>query len=260
LTLSPDQRAARLYDVSVPDWPGEVDFYLGLAADAGAAGILEVGCGTGRVAHRLAQNGYNITGLDISDAMLEIARRKTSGMNNPRWVQADMASFQLGEQFGLCIIPGHSFQFMLTPEDQLSCLASIGDHLLPAGRLVVHLDHQDTSWLAEVAGAKSGVFEPAGEVTDPETGRNVRVARAWSYEPHTQTASVLTRREELNEAGEIIDEWETGPTPLHCVFRFEMAHLLVRAGFRVEALYGDFNGGMLTDRSSEMVWVATRSD
>jgi hypothetical protein len=59
--------------------------------------------------------------------------------------------------------------------------------------------------------------------------------------------------------GKVVDRWERGPTRLHCVFRFEMEHLLARAGFALDALYGDFLRGGLTDRSAEMVWVA-RSD
>ena len=43
---------------------------------------------------------------------------------------------------------------------------------------------------------------------------------------------------------------------LHCVFRFEMEHLLARTGFELEALYGDFSQQELQDTSPEMIWVA----
>ncbi len=66
------------------------------------------------------------------------------------------------------------------------------------------------------------------------------------------------RWEEIGPDGELVDRWQTGPIRLHSAFRFEVAHLLARAGFEVEALYGDFSRGEFRDDSSEMIWVATR--
>lgn len=253
-----NEHVAELYDVSVPDWPGEIDFYqaLGRQATAQGAAVLEIACGTGRVALRLAQDGVRLTGIDLSPAMLDIARQKSAGMPNVRWLEADMRSFELGETFGLVIIPGHSFQFMLTPEDQLACLQCIRRHLAPHGLLVVHLDHMDVGWLGDLRGEKGGVFEPQPEVEHPRTGRAVRTHRAWTYEPSTQTASVVTVTEELDARGQAVQRRERGPVAQHCVFRFEMEHLLARAGFQVEAVYGDFFRGELQDDSSEMIWVA----
>jgi len=251
---------AQTYDAAVPDWPGEIDFYRTLAAEATANGqaVLEIACGTGRVALRLAQAGARVVGIDLSAAMLNVARAKGAGLPNVRWLQADMKSFDLGETFGLIIIPGHSFQFMLTPQDQLSCLACIDRHLAPGGVLVVHLDHQDVAWLGGLRSGQGGVFNVTSEVTHPTTGRRVRTLRAWTYEPSTQTATAVTRWEEMGPGGEVTARWQGQPVRLHCVFRFEMEHLLARAGLEVEAVYGDFQRGALTDVSSDMVWVARR--
>ena len=255
-----EERVAQLYDVSVADWPGEIAFYRELAADVKARGgaVLEVACGTGRVAVRLAQDGVRVVGLDFSPAMLEVAGEKSAGIPNARWVEADMRSFALGETFELVMIPGHSFQNLLTPEDQVACLECIRRHLAPGGVLVVHLDHQNAGnqrWLGDVCGEKKGVFERAEELTHPETGRLIRVSRAWSYAPATQTASLETVWEEIGAGGEVVDRWKRGPIPLHCVFRFKMEHLLARVGFEVEGVYGDFFRGSLEDESTEMVWV-----
>ena len=160
------------------------------------------------------------------------------------------------ETFGLAIIPAHSFQFMLTPEDQVACLACIRRHLDPGGLLVVHLDHLEVDWLGDLHGGMGGVFEPQPEVRHPRTGRPVRTLRAWTYEPSTQTASVVTVTEELDARGQVVKRRERGPLAQHCVFRFEMEHLLARAGFQVEAVYGDFYRGELQDDSSEMIWLA----
>lgn len=252
---------AQTYDARVTDWPGEIDFYRELAAKAKLDGkaVLEVACGTGRVAIRLAQDGVRVIGLDISTSMLEVAREKSTGISNVRWVEGDMRSFELDEAFGLVIIPGHALQNINTPEDQIASLRCIKRHLAFDGVLVVHLDHQNDKnlvWLGDLSAEKKGVFEEAGEVTNPKTGCLVRISRAWSYEPSTQTCSAVTVWEEIGSDGKVVDRWERGPIRLHCVFRFEMEHLLARAGFEVEAVYGDFLRRELEDDSSEMVWVA----
>lgn len=249
---------AQLYDASVPDWLGEVEFYNQLLNEIAlqSKSVLEVACGTGRIAVRLAQQGVRVVGIDLSADFLAGAHAKSAGLN-VRWEQADMRHFDLAEKFDLIIIPGHSFQFMLTPADQIACLQSIQRHLQPDARLVLHLDHQDLGWLAEISGEKSGIFELTKELTHPQNGRKMRVFEAWSYEPITQTASVRTRREITESDGRYVTTTEAGPTPFHCAFPVEMQHLLERLGFRVEAVYGDFLKGELVAGSSEMIWIVS---
>ncbi len=262
-TGEPDADAfyARTYDGSVPDWPGEIEFYRELAATATAKGgsVLELACGTGRVALRLAQSGADVVGLDLSPHMIEAARRKTAGLGHVRWVQGDMRSFDLEERFALALIPGHSFQNLNTPQDQLACLECIKRHLRPDGVLVLHLDHMNIEnmiWLGGLCGEKGGVLQAAEQFRDPQTGRAVRPSRAWTYEPSTQTATVRTVWEELDAGGQAVARIERDPIRLHCVFRFEMEHLLARAGLAAEAVYGDFYRHELQDDSPGMIWVA----
>ena len=250
---------AQTYDVSVPDWPGEIDFYRRLAAQARSRGgaVLEVACGTGRVAMHLLRDGVRLVGLDLSPEMLDVARKKSAGFPAVRWVEADMRAFDLGEAFELVIIPGQAFHNLTTIGDQVACLSCIKRHLAPSGTFVLHLDHQDVRWLGDLRRDKGGVFETAEQFQHPETGRQVRTLRAWSYEPSTQTAIAHTVWEELGADGHVVSRREMGPYRLHCYFRFEVEHLLARSGFAVEALYGDFLRGELRDDSSEMVWMAT---
>ena len=249
---------AQTYDVVVSDWPGEIDFYRGLAAEAHASGqaVLELACGTGRVAIPLAQEGGEVVGLDLSSTMLDVARDKSAGMSNVRWVQSDMRSFDLGETFGLVIIPGHSFQNILTAADQVACLESVHRHLIARGLLVVHLDQPEISWLGDLTRDVGGVFEATEQFVHPRTGCQIRTLHAWSYKPLTQTAISHKVWETLGEGGQVVDRLDRGSIQLHVVFHLEMEHLLARTGFVVEAVYGDFYGRELRDNSSEMVWLA----
>jgi SAM-dependent methyltransferase len=250
-----ERRVASLYDLSVPDWPGEIDFYRSMALQASGP-VLEVGCGTGRVAVRLADLGFPLVGLDRSAAMLEVARRKSSSI---RWIQADMRDFDLGECFHLIIIPGHSFQHMLTEEDQQACLACLSRHLNPGATLIIHLDHQHLPWLAGLPAKPGEHFEPVPDLIDPTTGHRFVVRKSWAYEPATQTATVVSEFQERDERGEAVASWRSEPLRLHCVFRFEMAYALRCAGFEAIEVYGDFARRPLQDDSCEMIWTARRA-
>jgi ubiquinone/menaquinone biosynthesis C-methylase UbiE len=249
---------AQLYDVRVPDWQGEVDFYRELIAHShsNANRVLEVACGTGRITLQLAKDGVDITGLDISSELLDIARAKSVGMPNVNWILGDMRTFEIGTKFGCVILPGHSFQFMNTPDDQVKCLEQIKRHLLPNGLVVIHLDHQDFVWLAGLLNKKEPVYEKSRILTHPITNQKFRQSFAWTFEPSTQTATIQTNWEEINENGEVIQIWEMERMRLHCAFRFEMEHLLKRVGFSIEAVYGDFFKSELTNESGQMIWLA----
>ncbi len=252
------EQEVQYYDISVPDWPGEIDFYLELARDVKMKGgaILEVGCGTGRVTLPLAQEGVAITGLDLSPSMLAKARQKGQGRPNVRWIEADMQAFELGETFDLIIIPGHSFQYMLTSADQVECLTHIRKHLDRTGKLVIHLDHQNLEWLGGLVQGRGTGNQPAGEYRTEDGKGLIRKWNAWSYEPSTQTASAITTWDVLDADGTLIKRCECALKKMHCVFRCEMEHLLARTSFEVEALYGDFFHGELQNNSTDMIWIA----
>ena len=55
---------------------------------------------------------------------------------------------------------------------------------------------------------------------------------------------------------ELIERTEGRKKHLHCIFRFEMEHLLERTGFIVQSLYSDFFCEKLQDKSADMIWVA----
>jgi ubiquinone/menaquinone biosynthesis C-methylase UbiE len=249
---------AQLYDVAVSDRPGEIDFYHDLMQrlKSDQVNMLEIACGTGRVSLQIVSEDVTITGLDVSPELLHIAREKSADLQNVRWVLGDMRAFDLGQKFDLVIIPGHSFQFMLTPMDQVQCLNYIKRHLRSNGMLVVHLDHQDFNWLGSLPRQVTGTYSEWRELKHPLTGHVVRTANEWIFEPATQTATVTTVWEEIGLDNIVTNRWQRKPMPLHCVFRFEMDHLLKRMGYAIEAVYGDFFKNPLMDESDQMIWVA----
>jgi hypothetical protein len=135
--------------------------------------------------------------------------------------------------------------------------------LLRTGQALGHsgaLNPYVAGWLGDLVGEKGGVFEPEEQFLHARTGRQIRPFRAWTYEPATQTAISTTRWEAIGSDGQVVDRWQTEPIRLHCVFRFEMEHLLARAGFCLEDVYGDFYRNPLENKSSNMIWVAHKAE
>jgi hypothetical protein len=74
-----------------------------------------------------------------------------------------------------------------------------------------------------------------------------------------QAPPVTSRWEEISEDRSILQAWERKPMTLHCVFRFEMEHLLARTGFQDRVVYGNFFKNPLSETSSEMIWGARKA-
>jgi SAM-dependent methyltransferase len=118
-----DERAAAGENVH-----GEADFVMRYAPGS----VLDAGCGTGRVARELARRGVDVVGIDLDPDMLATARRRSPEL---RWVQADLASFDLGRTFDVVIAAGN-VMILLTPGTESAVLANIARHLRPDGLLI----------------------------------------------------------------------------------------------------------------------------
>ena len=131
------------YSSPAPEIAGDVAFYECVARGAGGP-VLELACGTGRIALPLAVAGLHVIGVDRSEAMLAIARRKLAALPAPvqgslTLVNQDMSALNLGQRFGFVFVPFRSFQALLTIDLQRKSLEAIRRHLEPSGRLALHL-------------------------------------------------------------------------------------------------------------------------
>jgi SAM-dependent methyltransferase len=95
------------------DWPLTEQW-----ARATGGPLLDLACGTGRMALRLAALGYQVTGVDITSEMIEWARQKAAKQAvSIDWVVADARTFHLQKQFPFIYMLENVFQFFLTRED-----------------------------------------------------------------------------------------------------------------------------------------------
>jgi len=141
------------YGAPGPRIAGDVAFYERVARETGGP-VLELACGTGRIALPLAKAGLHVTGVDQSEAMLAIARRKLAAVSPSvqerlSFVHQSMIQLDLGQRFGFAFVPFRSFQHLLTIDLQRKSLEAIRRHLQPGGRLALHLFDPRLDWLVD---------------------------------------------------------------------------------------------------------------
>ena len=128
-----DPRLAPLYDVL--DGPrDDLGHYVEIAHELGARSVLDVGCGTGCLALRFAEEGREVTGVDPALASLEVARTKL-GSEKVRWLHGDAARLP-AMAVDLAVMTGNVAQVFLDDQEWESALRSIGQALRPDGYLV----------------------------------------------------------------------------------------------------------------------------
>jgi SAM-dependent methyltransferase len=140
-----DPRLAGLYDPLDPD-RSDLDMYAAIAAEFGAASVLDVGCGTGSFACLLASRGLAVTGVDPAGASLDVARVKP-GAGAVRWLHGDATSLP-PLQVDLATMTGNVAQVFLSDEEWTATLSGIRAALRPGGRLVFETrDPARRAWL-----------------------------------------------------------------------------------------------------------------
>jgi ubiquinone/menaquinone biosynthesis C-methylase UbiE len=243
------------YDVEVEMISGpDVDlaFVEELARTKGGP-LLDLACGTGRIALRLAEQGYQVTGVDISAPMIEWGRHKASQRGiSMEWVVADARSFQLKKNFFLIYMLGNAFQLFLTRSDQEAMLKRVREHLLPEGYFLFGTRNPSRYNLYEWGKDEQNIY------TAPD-GRQVIVTAHQEYDHLTQIQHHTFHTVHRN--------WPTSPQEpegkttrlaLRYVFPEEMEALLFHNGFELLSQYGDWDRQALTESSPRMISVYQR--
>ena len=111
----------------------DLNSYLAIARETGARRVLDVGCGTGCLAVRLAAAGLEVTGADPAEASLDVARSKDPG-SRITWVNASAAAVPaVGAD--LAVMTGNVAQVFLTDAEWAQALGGIRAALRPSGYL-----------------------------------------------------------------------------------------------------------------------------
>lgn len=217
------------------------DFYLSLAHDP--CRILDLGCGTGSLALRLANLGHSVTGLDPAPGMLDVARAKDKA-DMVRWIAGDARDVALGETFDLIIMTGHVFQVFLDDAETLAVLCSARRHLAEGGRLV--FESRNPPARAWEGWTEEGTRERTAVPGIGPVEVYYQVRQAWG--DFVRFDAVFT----LLESG----ERRISESTLRFPGRNIIAQLLEAADFSSVTWLGDWDGTPLAPHSPEIIVIA----
>src|SRR5215218_3110648 len=157
---------ADLYDLEYPhDY--DVPFWLALAKREGGP-IVEWGAGTGRIAIPLAGAGFDVTGVEVSERMVERGHDKGGAVE---WVLGDMSSAKLGRRYGLAVCAFNSFLCLPSVDDALAFLHNVREHLVPGGLLGIEVSAFSPQELVDPPGGPTLRHDYARELSEGRLDR-----------------------------------------------------------------------------------------
>lgn len=214
-------------------------------AAASCRTVLELGCGTGRIAIPIAVSGPEVIGIDSSASMLDQARRKTRAAGvNLQYVLGDMRAFELGrDDIDLAILSFNTLNVLVSLDDALACLRCARRHLSPNGRLII-----DT-FLPTPQRLLAEELKIEYVLPDDVT---IAITAQRSYNPAQQLRTLDLVIRASNGA-----PIETDRNEVHVYYPSELVLLLTQAGFDVVAAYGGYDQRRLDARSHRMILVAS---
>lgn len=249
---------ADLYDLAYGDFTDDVTFYENLARSVEGP-LLELGVGSGRVAVPLMEAGFEVWGIDTSEAMLERARARLSalaqGPGRLELVRADMRAFDLKRKFAMVFVAADTFQHLLTTAEQRACLECAARHLGRAGVFAMSVrSPASVSW--EDAGAPAPLLLDWTR-RDPVSGESV-----MKFVADQPDAARMVRRLTY-----VYDRVAPDGSVRRSVFVTELRHsteaelrlLLQQVGLRVTHVYGDYDLSPV-GAGENLVFVARSED
>ena len=225
----------------------DVPFWRNLAVNAGGT-VVELGCGTGRIAIPLGKAGVPLIGIDRSQPMLERARKRVRRGrlgDRVRLVRGDIRFLPLPDDSSAMVMaPYGMLQSLLREADLTATLRDVHRVLAPGGLFGVELVADLPSWqeYKQRVSLKGWRNRRGGaHVTLTETVRQDREKRLTIFDQEfVERAGARRRVQRFSLA------FRTLSVP-------QMAKRLLKAGFDVTALLGDYRGGPWDPRAE--VWV-----
>lgn len=216
----------------------QVDFIetrLGLQA---AAKIVDLGCGHGRHSIELAKRGHDVTGIDLVEGFLEVARKEAEAHGvDAKFVRGDIGTFASQPEFDVAVCMFDAFGFF----DDAHCIGTlrrVHQALVMGGKFL--LDLRTREWMLRV---------PTCSVTDKGNGD-----------------MMIDRHHFDIESGRFVDRrtYLRGGQQREVIFSVrlfaytEIRLILHSVGFEIDGVFGDFEGGALSPNKSRTIIVARK--
>ncbi|GAK04148.1 methyltransferase [Geomicrobium sp. JCM 19037] len=242
------EKGAPLYDYLMQDAPYERWLeWTNRVITTRNPKMLDVGCGTGTLMSMMLSQGYDVSGVDLSESMLAAADEKIRRLNGvkPKLHAQDMSELSLGECYDVITVFCDSLNYVLDEQDVQSSIVSFYNHLNESGILIFDV-HSLSKFLHDFPGFSYGDDDPD-------------VSLIWnSYELEDLENGVvhdLTFYQKQSDGNyERVDE-----THMQRTFSVDTyTKWLLQAGFHNVQVTADFTDEAPTEESERIFFVASK--
>jgi len=209
-----------------------MDFWKNIFYETNGNKVLELACGTGRLAQVLLQEGAQYTGLEIKPNFVQAAKSKLSAFGDlVSIVRGDMRSFELNKKFDFVFIGFNSFLHLLTDKDALDFFRCVQQHLHNNSRFVIDIYIPDPLFLYR----PERVRFPVLEYTDSKTGEHVYVEESNVYDSDSEINDLVWYFSTANKK-----DFDVRRFSMRMYFPSKMNQILIEAGFKICHQWGDY--------------------
>ena len=206
--------------------------------------VLDLACGTGKLTFKLREYGYDMTGVDLSEDMLSIAKSYAykNKIDDVLFLCQDMREFELYGTVDACACTLDSINYLTRLDDVKKCFSLVHNYLIPEGVFIFDIN---TPYRFEnIYGDNSYILE------------NEHALCAWQNEYNKKSKicrfylSIFQENEDgtYNRYDEIQKE--------KCYERKQIERLLMECGFEIIGVYGDLDKNVATDTDEKWYFVA----
>ncbi len=235
-----DERYPELFGPLEGNAENEVDEIIDLLALQPGSAVEDLGCGRGRHAIPLARRGFAVTGVDLSEKMLGIARTRARKEGVAvEWVREDMRVFRRPGTFDLCLSLFTSFGYFNDEENQ-KVLDNVGMSLKEEGILLLDLRNAEKG-LSRLEDGDQTIEVPSGKL---------RMSIRFNHCTMRATAEHVLFRQDGIRISSTFD--------VRVYSIDELEAMLGIAGMRVKDVFGSLSGDPSTDESGRMVIVSVK--
>jgi ubiquinone/menaquinone biosynthesis C-methylase UbiE len=235
-----DPDLVQVYDAMF-GWSRDDDFFLSVVSPTPAARVLDLGCGTGRLALALSSAGHAVTGVDPAAASLDAARAKP-GSERVTWIEGSSEVLP-DAAFDVAVMTSHVAQFFVTDDQWGKALTDLKRALVPGGRLTFDSrDPRARGWKRwNPSDSRRRVALPDGR----------RVTATIDVDAVTDNVVSFTIRYAFSDGQSLAS---TGD--LRFRTEAELRSSLADVGFSIEQIYGGWNREPVGASDGEFLVIA----
>ena len=202
--------------------------------------VLDLCCGPGRFSIPLARMGFNVTGVDATGYLLNIAENRASLENvEVELVNEDMLKFCRPVSFDLVLNMFTSFGYFQDHSDNMKVLENVNESLRPGGKFVIEIMGKE---------CLASIFHP---VTDEETDEGILLIQRHRIEDGWNR---IENDWMLIDNDNLLGRWKFS----HWIYSAtELNNMLLDAGFSNVDIYGDLEGTPYNSESGRLIALST---